>query len=93
MAKKDGYYSRKWLNKKEGKAFIEVRVHPADKDVTVSDVTVSIGDCLRHITLDFAVYTRSNDWDSTKEGRLYKMDMLISELQKARTFIAGEDDA
>lgn len=88
MAKKDGYYSRKWLNKKEGKAFIEVRAHPADKDVTVS-----IGDCQRHITLDFAVYTRSNDWDSTKEGRLYKMDMLISELQKARAFIAGEDDA
>ena len=85
MAKKNGYYSRKWLNKKRGKAFIEVEAHPADKDVSVS-----IGDCYRHITLDFSVYKRSDDWDCTKEGRLYKMDLLISELQKARALISSD---
>jgi len=85
MAKKDGYYSRKWLNKKGGKAFIEVKAYPTDKDISVS-----IGDCYRHITLDFSVYTRSDGWDFSKEGRLYKMDLLISELQKARAFISSD---
>lgn len=88
MAKKDGYYSRKWLNKKKGHAFIEVLSYTDDKGCEVV-----LGDCSRHITLDFFISNRSTDFDCTKEGRLYKMDLLISELQKARALIAGEDDA
>ena len=88
MAKKDCYYSRKWLNKKKGHAFIEVLSYTDDKGCEVV-----LGDCSRHITLDFFIINHSTDFDCTKEGRLYKMDLLISELQKARALIAGEDDA
>lgn len=91
MAKKDGYYSRKWLNKKKGHAFIEVESYGDD----AKGCNVTIGDCSRHITLDFCIYEQhSSGSDCTKTGRLYKMDLLISELQKARALIAGiSDDA
>lgn len=88
MAKNNGYYSRKWLNKKEGHAFIEVKSYAEN-----NGCEVVLGDCSRNITLDFFVSNRSTEFDCTKEGRLYKMDRLISELQKARTIIAGDDDA
>ena len=85
MAKKDCYYSRKWLNKKKGHAFIEVLSYTDDKGCEVV-----LGDCSRHITLDFFISNHSTDFDCTKEGRLYKMDLLISELQKARALISSD---
>lgn len=90
MAKKNGYYSRKWLNKKEGHAFIEIKSYT---EYLGKGCEVVLGDCSRHITLDFFIIDSSTDLDCTKEGRLYKMDLLISELQKARALIAGKDDA
>jgi len=85
MAKKNGYYSRKWLNKKGGHAFIEIKSY-----TEAEGCEVVLGDCSRHITLDFFISNRSTDFDCTKEGRLYKMDLLISELQKARALISSD---
>lgn len=81
MSKKQSknYYVRKWLNK-EGKGFIEIY---GNRQSSV-DLHVSIGDCSRHITLDFDIYGQEN----TLESRLAKMDLLIGELQKAREWLS-----
>ena len=88
MSKKkaDRIYVRKWLNKKEGKAFIEVVGTKKNSD---PDLTVSIGDCYRHVNLEFDVY---GDGDCSMKGRVYKLDLLISELQKVRQWLVGNKD-
>lgn len=84
MSKKQSkkYYVRKWLNKNEGKAFIEVTGNKKNSD---PDLSISIGDCYRYITLEFDVY---GEGDSSLSGRLAKMDLIISELQKAREWLS-----
>lgn len=84
MSKKQSktYYVRKWLNKNEGKAFIEVT---GNKKTSDPDLNVSIGDCYRSITLEFSVY---GEGDTSLSGRLAKIDLLISELQKAREWLS-----
>ena len=74
MAKRNGYYSRKWLNKKEGHAFIEVESYSSD-----AGFEVTLGDCNKVITLDFYVRNKASDKeDSSVKGRLYKLDLIIS---------------
>lgn len=86
MSKKKSYYSRKWLNKSRGHAFIEVSSYEEDRGCEVT-----IGDCSRHITLDFFVSKRHSDTDSCLAGRLHKLDILIGELQKVRLLLTGPE--
>lgn len=80
------YYSRKWLNK-EGKGFIEVS--GTKENSTYLDI--SIGDCSRHVTLDFDLY-EARDGHSTRKMRLAKLDLLLSEIQAARDWFAAASD-
>lgn len=85
MSKKSKrYYVRKFLNKHQGKAFIEILGFR--KGDGPPDLAIAISDCSRQVTLEFDVYGDSGD--ATIAGRLYKLDMIISELQKAREWIS-----
>ena len=80
------YYSRKWLNK-EGKGFIEVSGIKENSTY----LNISIGDCSRHVTLDFDLY-EARDGHSTRKMRLAKLDLLLSEIQAARDWFAAASD-
>jgi hypothetical protein len=73
------YYVRKFLNKKEGIAFLEITGKCKDK--YDDGFEVKIGDCARHITLDF--------WAENQQDYMEKVDkvnLLINELEKARNW-------
>lgn len=82
MASKKKYFSRKFLNPKEGMAAICIE---GTKD---EGFDIQITDCSRSITLDFWDYTKKE----LKEDREKKLNLLISELQKAREFFYGTDE-
>ena len=83
MAKKyTKYYTRKFINKKNGTAFIEVfGINPK------SGCTVKIGDCDRVIRLEFWDHTHEEDEKVSREELFYKFNVLISELEKARDWM------
>lgn len=74
MDKRIKYYSRKFLNKKEGIALVECSVNNLDF-MSGLDASVSISDCSRRITLSFGVYEAS---DINKN--IAKVSLLIDEL-------------
>lgn len=79
MKKKEvSYHARKFLNKSQGLAAIEIFGNANGYGL---DGTVSIRDCSRQITLDF------NCWDKRRmNNSIAKMDELINELTKFRNW-------
>lgn len=73
------YYKRKFLNKDEGIALIEVTGEQYSESVSLY---VVLSDCNRQISLDF--YFENEE---VRQERLDKMDLLIAELKEARKFI------
>lgn len=67
------YYSRQWLNKKEGTAFIECTYEPSFG--THHDCSFKLGDCHRTSTIDLSFYDKK-----TKAGRVAKLSSIIDEL-------------
>lgn len=83
------YYSRKFLNKKKGMAAIEIvgsGKTTIDKGKSYfTDASVTISDCHRQVSLDFyldAEYSKKYIPDTLK-----KLDILIDELTKFRTWL------
>jgi len=74
MDKRIKYYSRKFLNKKEGISVIECSIDNLDF-MSGLDSSVTITDCSRCITLSFGVYEAS---DINKN--IAKVSLLIDEL-------------
>jgi hypothetical protein len=78
MSKKK-YHSRKFLNKKEGMAAIEVTASYTDYHF---DCDVAISDCSRRINLDL------NMWSpKCIPVKMAKLDMLIEELNELRIYL------
>jgi len=74
------YYVRKFLNKKEGIAAIEI--DGTCKDKFDDGFSVKLSDCNRQITLDF--------WADSKQDykeKLDKVNLIISELTKVKHWI------
>ena len=76
---KKTYHSRKFLNKSAGMAAFEASGSYSDYSF---DCTIAISDCNRRIDLDMYMW----DEKSIKE-KLYKLDLLISELSNFREWI------
>jgi hypothetical protein len=83
------YYSRKFLNKKRGIASIEVVGEvPSSRDLGeryFTDASVTISDCHRQVTLDFYLDSKYSRKDI--QSQLDKLDTLIGELTKFRTWL------
>ncbi len=78
MSKKK-YHARKFLNKKEGMAAIEVSASYTDYHF---DCDVALSDCSRKINLDF------NMWGpKCIPDKLAKLDIIIDELAKLRSYL------
>jgi hypothetical protein len=73
------YYSRKFLNKSQGTAFIECEGEVSHWALWAN---VRIADCNKTICLDFGVHS-----DKDYKGRIAKIDLLISELTKVKSFL------
>lgn len=67
------YYSRKWLNKKEGTAFMECSFEPAFG--THHDCSFKLADCNRMVNIDFGFYDKKG-----KVERIAKLSSIIDEL-------------
>jgi hypothetical protein len=78
---KKTFHSRKFLNKSAGMAAIESNGSYTDYSF---DCTIAISDCNRRIDLDMYMW----DEKSIKE-KLYKLNLLISELVDFRDWING----
>ena len=78
---KPKHYSRKFLNKTEGTAFIEVSAKTIGKWV---DADVTIADCSRMVSLDFSFETTSK---KERKEKLDKINLLIKELEAMKNFI------
>jgi hypothetical protein len=74
------YYVRKFLNKKEGIAFLEITGKCKDK--YDDGFEVKIGDCSRHITLDFWA-----DNQQDYEEKIAKANLLIHELIRVKCWM------
>jgi hypothetical protein len=78
MSKKK-YHSRKFLNKKEGMAAIEITASYTDYHF---DCDVAISDCYKKVNLDL------NMWNpKCIPDKLAKLDLIISELNSLRTYL------
>lgn len=69
----DKYYSRKWLNSKEGTAYIECS-SAADLS-TYKDFTFKLSDCHRSVSIDLSFHN-----NKTKAERVKKISLIIDEL-------------
>lgn len=78
MSKK--MYLRKFLNKKEGMAAIEVECDADSRHGSVH-IDISITDCSRKVTLEMGTPYKQNPKDV-----LYKYDVLLDSIKKAREF-------
>lgn len=76
---KKTYHSRKFLNKTNGLAAIEASGSFSNYSI---DFSIAFSDCSRKVELEFYMY----DNKSIKE-RMEKLDLLISELNKARDWL------
>lgn len=86
MAKnKDEYLVRKFLNGQKGMAVIQIEGN------VDSGFALVLSDCYRAITLDFEYYGKGNK-NPRKKAALKKLNLLISELEKAREFHFGTDE-
>jgi len=79
MNKKSKYYSRKFLNKSEGMAAIEVI---ASLENWMFESQVSISDCNRQISIDLSCYAEKDI-----KSKLDKLDLMIDELVKLKEFM------
>lgn len=73
------YYSRKFINKGKGTAFIENSFSVSSYSI---DGGIKLSDCNRNIDLDFHMW----DKKSIKE-KIDKLDILINEFTAAKSFI------
>ena len=88
MAKKEKrYFARKFLNKDEGIATIQISGNSPKHGVSIS-----ISDCNRQITLDCECYGNDEYYTQHRKNVKYKLDLLISELEKARDWMFPEND-
>ncbi len=78
-------YVRKFLNKKEGTAFVELRANPAFKaEWAEYDAHVKIADCNRIVTLNFDVcltnynHTNVKDLKADARDKLEKAKILLN---------------
>lgn len=79
-------YKREWLNKKEGRAFVELESGLNDSiggfkvgdNLSYYDAHLHIGDCYKQITLEFDVYMNQSKAEILKdvEDRKYKLSVL-----------------
>jgi hypothetical protein len=67
------YYSRKWLNSKEGTAFIEC--YSSNDTSTYKDFGFKLGDCHKIVSIDFSFHNTK-----TKQERIKKVSLMIDEL-------------
>ena len=79
MNKKSRYHSRKFLNKSEGMAAIEVT---ASLEHWMFESQVSISDCNRQVAIDLSFYAEKDIKSS-----LDKLDLMIDELVKLKEFL------
>jgi hypothetical protein len=82
MAKK--YHSRKFLNKNEGMAAIEVS---ASVEGWMFESQFTISDCNRQVCIDLGIYTAKDI-----KPRLDKLDLIINELNKLKLFMESNKD-
>lgn len=85
-------YKRKWLNKRQGRAFIELETgldsslggYKLGKDLYGYDAYLTIGDCSRHITLEFDVWIGQTKTQVLKDlrGRKHKVEAFKKFLAK-----------
>lgn len=80
--KKITYHSRKFLNKKEGRASIEIN---ASSDIWAMNGDVGINDCYKTITLEFNIYDKED-----AANKLFKLNTFIDELTKYRDWMVLE---
>jgi hypothetical protein len=78
MSKKK-YHVRKFLNKTNGTAAIEIQ---SSYSAWNFDCTVSLSDCNRKIDLDFSMWNPKQ----VKE-KIAKLDLLINELNKLKEYL------
>ncbi len=76
------YYSRKFLNKTRGTATVEIDGNSSSWHISMD---VAISDCNRKICLEFY----ANNSKEIKD-KIAKLDLLISELNKAKEFFVNE---
>jgi len=82
MAKK--YNSRKFLNKNEGMAAIEVS---ASIEGWMFESQFKISDCNRQVCIDLGIYTAKDI-----KPKLDKLDLIINELTKLKVFMENNKD-
>ncbi len=73
-------YLRKFLNKKEGMAAIEVECE-ANPLRDNAHISISITDCSRKVTLEMGT-----PYSGSPKDVLYKYDVLLDSIKKAREF-------
>lgn len=73
------YYSRKFLNRESGTAFIEAE---ASQEGKWNWIYIKLADCNRHISLEFDVHSEEERVD-----RLAKIDLLMKEFKEVRKII------
>jgi len=78
------YSSRKFLNSKEGLAAIQISAEMGNFGLSAN---VNITDCSRMVNLDFYSYE-----EKTIKKRLDKLQILIDELTKLKTFIVSNQE-
>jgi hypothetical protein len=73
LAMKNKYYSRKWLNQKEGTAYIECA---ASNDLgSYKDFGFKLADCHRAVSIDLSFHNNKG-----KIARVKKISLIIDEL-------------
>jgi hypothetical protein len=84
MNKKSKYHSRKFLNKGEGMAAIEVS---ASLESWMFECQVALSDCNRQVCIDLSIYTAKDI-----KPKLDKLDLMINELTKLKLFMDSNKD-
>jgi hypothetical protein len=76
---KNKYHVRKFLNKKQGTATLEIS---AEYTAWNFNCDVALSDCNRKVNLDFSMWE-----DKYVKERMDKLDLLINELTALRTYL------
>lgn len=81
------YHSRKFLNKTNGTAAIEVDAESYSWTSGGVDANIFITDCSRRVTLDFSVYSKKE-----LDEKMSKLGLLITEITKLQDMFAENYD-
>ena len=84
MNKNPKYHSRKFLNKGEGMAAIEIS---ASLESWMFESQVTLSDCNRQVSIDLSIYTAKD-----LKPKLDKLDLMINELTKLKLFMDSNKD-